>query len=149
MNIFYKIAVALLLAYIATVVFHLGQWAGWCLMLCLVSVALGFRSHAFLRGFSYTMIILAGVGMALYYPQYFVKVGDFSLSGLIVPLLQVIMFGMGTELSLKDFAAVLRMPKGVIIGVVCHYTIMPLVGFTVTHHHRRKKRSQQRGHGRH
>jgi BASS family bile acid:Na+ symporter len=43
------------------------------------------------------------------------------------------MFGMGTELSLKDFAAVLRMPKGVIIGVICHYTIMPLVGFTVAH----------------
>ena len=133
MNIFYKMAIALLLAYVVTVVFDLGQWAGWCLMLCLVSVALGFRSHPFLRGFSYTMIILAVVSLALYYPQYFVKVGDFKLSGLIVPLLQVIMFGMGTELSLKDFAAVLRMPKGVIIGVVCHYTIMPLVGFTVAH----------------
>ena len=41
------------------------------------------------------------------------------------------MFGMGTELSLKDFADVLRMPKAVVIGIVCHYTIMPLVGFTV------------------
>ena len=40
----------------------------------------------------------------------------------------MIMFGMGTELSLKDFANVLRMPKGIIVGVVCHYTIMPLVG---------------------
>ncbi len=39
------------------------------------------------------------------------------------------MFGMGTELSLKDFAQVLRMPKGVFLGVICHYTIMPLVGF--------------------
>ena len=41
------------------------------------------------------------------------------------------MFGMGTELSLKDFAQVMRMPKGVIVGIVCHYTIMPLVGFAV------------------
>jgi BASS family bile acid:Na+ symporter len=131
MNNFYKLAIALLLAYIATIIYHLQQWAGWCLMLCLVSIALGFRRHTFLKGFSFTMIILAGVSMALYYPQYFVKVGDFKLSGLIVPLLQVIMFGMGTELSLKDFAAVLRMPKGVIIGVICHYTIMPLVGFTM------------------
>jgi len=45
----------------------------------------------------------------------------------------LIMFGMGTELSLKDFATVLRAPKGVIIGIVCHYTIMPLVGFGVAH----------------
>src|ERR1044072_2387091 len=41
------------------------------------------------------------------------------------------MFGMGTELSLKDFANVVKMPKGVIIGVVCHYVIMPLVGLGV------------------
>ena len=131
MNIFYKAAIALLLAYIATIFFHQPALAGWCLMLCLVSVALAFRRNIFLKGFSFTMMILAGVSMALYYPQYFVTVGGFKLSGLIVPLLQVIMFGMGTELSLKDFAAVLRMPKGVIIGVVCHYTIMPLVGFTL------------------
>ena len=39
---------------------------------------------------------------------------------------------MGTELSLKDFARVLQMPKGVIVGVLCHYTIMPFIGFAVT-----------------
>jgi BASS family bile acid:Na+ symporter len=67
----------------------------------------------------------------MYYPEYFKTVGDFKLSALIVPLLQIIMFGMGTELSLKDFARVLRMPKGIIVGIVCHYTIMPLIGFAV------------------
>jgi len=131
MNLFYKLAIVLGLAYILTVVFHRQEWAGWCLMLCLASIALAFRKHSFLRGFSFTLTILAVVSLALYYPQYFIKVGSFKLSGLIVPLLQVIMFGMGTELSLKDFASVLRMPRGVIIGVVCHYTIMPLVGFTL------------------
>ncbi|MBN8851177.1 MAG: bile acid:sodium symporter [Sphingobacteriales bacterium 50-39] len=131
MHFFYKIAIAFLLAYILTIVFHQPQWAGWCLMLCLASVGLGFRQTSFLRGFSFTMTILAVVSLALYYPQYFVSIGGFKLSRLIVPLLQVIMFGMGTELSLKDFAAVLRMPKGVIVGVICHYTIMPLVGFAL------------------
>ena len=71
------------------------------------------------------------VSVAMYYPQYFKTIGDFKLSALIVPLLQIIMFGMGTELSLKDFAQVLRMPKGIIVGIVCHYIIMPLVGFAV------------------
>ena len=76
-------------------------------------------------------MILAVVSIAMYHPQYFKTVGDFKLSALIIPLLQIIMFGMGTELSLKDFANVIRMPKGIIIGVIGHYVIMPLVGFAV------------------
>ena len=65
----------------------------------------------------------------MYYPQYFRTIGNTFLSVFIIPLLQIIMFGMGTELSLKDFANVVSMPKGIIVGVVCHYMIMPLVGF--------------------
>ena len=102
-------------------------------MLSLVSLAVAFRGNKVLRGLSYTVIILAVVSAAMYYPEYFQTVGDFKLSALIVPLLQIIMFGMGTELSLKDFARVLRMPKGIIVGIICHYTIMPLIGFAVAH----------------
>jgi len=101
------------------------------LMLFFVSLAIAFRRNTVLRGLSYTVIILSVVSLAMYYPQYFKTIGDFKLSALIVPLLQIIMFGMGTELSLKDFVQVLRMPKGIIVGIFCHYTIMPLVGFTV------------------
>jgi bile acid:Na+ symporter, BASS family len=43
------------------------------------------------------------------------------------------MFGMGTELSLKDFSRIVQMPKGVIVGVTCHYIIMPMVGFGIAH----------------
>jgi bile acid:Na+ symporter, BASS family len=128
---FYLLAVIFFLSFIAVVIGAQHALGGWLLMLCLASLAIAFRGHHFLRGFSFTVIIMAMVSMALYYPKYFLTVGDFKLSGLIVPLLQVIMFGMGTELSLKDFAQVLRMPKGVIIGVICHYSIMPLVGFTL------------------
>ena len=101
------------------------------LMLLFVSVAIAFRGNKVLRGLSFTMVIIAMVSMAMYYPQHFKTIGDFKLSALIVPLLQIIMFGMGTELSLKDFERVLRMPKGIIVGIVCHYTIMPLIGFTI------------------
>ena len=94
-------------------------------------IAFAFRSSKTLKGLSYTMMILAAVSIAMYHPQYFKTIGDYKLSALIIPLLQIIMFGMGTELSLKDFANVIRMPKGIIIGVVGHYIIMPLVGFAV------------------
>src|SRR6185503_20008238 len=33
--------------------------------------------------------------------------------------------------SLRDFANVIKMPKGIFVGVACHYIIMPLIGFTI------------------
>lgn len=128
---FYGLAAVFLLAYLAMTFGSLHQFSGWLLMLFFISLAVAFRGNETLRGLSYTVIILGVVSLAMYYPQYFKTIGDFKLSALIVPLLQIIMFGMGTELSLKDFAQVLRMPKGIVVGIVCHYTIMPLVGFAV------------------
>lgn len=128
---FYVLAAIFLLAYAAVTLSSFHQYAGWLLLLFFISLAIAFRGNKLLRGLSYTVIILGVVSLSMYYPQYFKTIGDFKLSALIVPLLQIIMFGMGTELSLKDFAQVLRMPKGIIVGIVCHYTIMPMVGFAV------------------
>ncbi|HEV2483630.1 MAG TPA: PQQ-binding-like beta-propeller repeat protein [Puia sp.] len=79
----------------------------------------------------YTGVIAAAVIIALCFPRWFLEIHGYRLTGLITPLLQVIMFGMGTSMSVGDFAGVIRMPKGVIIGVISHYLIMPLVGFTL------------------
>ena len=124
-KVFFTIASVFFLAFVI-----LG-W-GWLLMGCLVSIAIAFRGIELLKGYSYTILIFAAVSLSMYYPTYFMSVGDFKLSKLITPLLQIIMFGMGTSLSVKDFAAVVKMPKGVIAGVLCHYIIMPLVAFAIT-----------------
>lgn len=100
-------------------------------MLAFVSLAIAFRGNKVLRGLSYTLVILGAVSLAMYYPDYFKTVGDFKFSSLIVPLLQIIMFGMGTELSMKDFANVVRMPKGILVGIACQFLIMPFVGFAL------------------
>jgi BASS family bile acid:Na+ symporter len=105
---------------------------GWLLMGFFAALALAFRGYELLKGYSYTITIFAAVSLAMYYPHYFISVGDFKLSSLITPLLQIIMFGMGTSLSWRDFAAVVRMPKGVIAGVLCHYIIMPTVALAIT-----------------
>lgn len=107
-------------------------YAGWLLMLFFLLIAAILRRHELMKGYSFTVMILAAVSLSMYYPQYFVSVGDFKLSTLIVPLMQIIMFGMGTGLSVADFVAVIRMPKGVIAGVSCHYLIMPLVAYLIT-----------------
>jgi BASS family bile acid:Na+ symporter len=129
---FYLLAALFLIAYIISVEMDANNYGGWLLMLFFTSIAIAFRGNKVLRGLSYTVVILAVVSLAMYYPKNFVSIGNFKLSVLIVPLLQIIMFGMGTELSLKDFATVLRMPKKILIGVGCHYTIMPLIAFAIT-----------------
>ena len=53
----------------------------------------------------------------------------FRFTTLFIPLLQLIMFAMGTTLSVADFTRVFKMPAGVLIGLVCQFTIMPLIGF--------------------
>lgn len=134
-NSFYTICyVAALLCLLVFIFFTLDQnnnTAGWLLAGFFALLAIAFRGNQFLKGLSFTVMIMSVVSIAMYQPQYFRTVGDFKLSDLIIPLLQIIMFGMGTELSLKDFANVVKMPKGIIIGVTCHYIIMPLVGFAI------------------
>lgn len=93
--------------------------------------ALAFLGNPKLKGYSYSMMIFGSVTIALYFPQHFLEYNEFKFSALIVPLIQVIMFGMGTSMSIKDFLGVVKMPKGVLIGVLCQFTIMPFIGFTL------------------
>lgn len=53
------------------------------------------------------------------------------MSKLILPLLQIIMFGVGATLTFSDFAAVVKTPKKILIGILAQYTIMPFVGFFI------------------
>lgn len=96
-----------------------------------VALAIGFWGYAHLRGYTYPTMIFAAVATSLYYPNYFLEAGGYQLSGLITPLIQIIMFGMGTSMAVGDFVGVIKMPKGVFIGSLCQYTVMPLIGFSL------------------
>jgi BASS family bile acid:Na+ symporter len=50
----------------------------------------------------------------------------------IVPLLGIVMFGMGLTLSKDDFREVWRQPGKVAIGVVGHFGIMPSIAWVLT-----------------
>lgn len=82
-----------------------------------------------MKSYLYTLSIIVAATLAMFFPQYFTQVGDFQLKTLIVPLLQIIMFGMGTTMSPKDFEAVVKSPKSVVIGLICQFTIMPFIGY--------------------
>ncbi|MBT8235180.1 MAG: bile acid:sodium symporter family protein [Bacteroidia bacterium] len=105
--------------------YSLGPW----LILFFVGLALALRQFPKVRGFSFTVLIFAAVSASMYYPEAFIQVGSFELKKLIIPLLMIIMFGMGTAMSLNDFKGVVKMPKGVLVGVIAQFSIMPLLGF--------------------
>lgn len=85
-----------------------------------------------LKSLTYTMFILCLVCVAMYYPWPFQGWGEIKFFKFIPYLLMVIMFGVGSQMSLDEFKGVVRMPKAVCLGIACHYTIMPLLGFTLS-----------------
>ena len=75
--------------------------------------------------------ILACAIAAFSFPQAFTEWGGVKLTSLVVPAIQLIMFGMGTTISLADFLRIVKRPWAVALGVFLQFLIMPLVGFTL------------------
>jgi bile acid:Na+ symporter, BASS family len=103
-------------------------------VLLTVALAISLRFIPKLRGYQFTAWIIAAVTAAMIFPQAFSKWGDFDLQNKWVKLLvvQTVMFGMGTQMSLHDFAGVAKNPRGVLVGIVCHFSVMPLIGLALT-----------------
>jgi BASS family bile acid:Na+ symporter len=99
-----------------------------------VGLAVGLGGMPALKGYQFTIWIIAAVTAAMVYPGAVLKWGDFDLRNkwLILIVVQTVMFGMGTQMSLKDFAGVVKTPRGVLVGIVCHFSVMPLVGLGLT-----------------
>lgn len=102
------------------------------LVLGLICTAISFNGYEKLKGFSYSIWIILAITLGMFYNNYFISVGDFQLKKLIVPFIQVTMLGMGAQMSFDDFKGVIKMPKGVLTGIICHFTIMPIVGLTLS-----------------
>ena len=84
---------------------------------------------AFLRKQSFGLAILACAAVSFAFPSAFTEWGGVKLTKLVVPAIQVIMFGMGTTLTFGDFVRVAKCPWAVATGVFLQFLIMPFVGF--------------------
>ncbi len=97
----------------------------------LIVAFLAFSQHARLTpviaGISFTFLVFAFIAASMYFPWLFTNWG-FNTTVLIVPSVQLIMFGMGTKLSVGDFVREFRRPMGLIFGTILVYTVMPLAG---------------------
>ena len=134
MKIFYKATTTLTIAAFAAVLIMLSKGlahAGPYMLAFFVLLAISLCASPKTKSFAYTSLIFGAAAMALYYPAFFVSYGNFKYATLIIPLIQLIMFGMGTSMHYHDFLGVLKSPRGIIIGVVSHFIIMPLLGFSI------------------
>ncbi|MBX3433442.1 MAG: bile acid:sodium symporter family protein [Pirellulales bacterium] len=96
-----------------------------------------------LVGYQFTLWIVAVVGAAMLRPAWFLSVGPLNVLGVEIPgvdlrapallqgIVQLVMFGMGTKMSLQDFAGVAKMPRPVLIGLALQFSVMPLTGFAL------------------
>lgn len=88
-----------------------------------------FRILKVLRRQAFGIAILACAAIAFAFPAAFKEWGGVKLMSLVVPAIQVIMFGMGTTLSVSDFLRVAKRPWAVATGVFLQFLVMPFVGF--------------------
>jgi BASS family bile acid:Na+ symporter len=111
-----------------------GLLSGWRIMLgpavigIFVFLGLYAAGHGRLSGIAFTLWVGAAVSAAMFYPDAFRVWWGLELKVLIVPLIQIIMFGMGTQLMFTDFLRVFAMPKAVMIGIFLQFAVMPFVG---------------------
>lgn len=131
MKPFIVLTCVFLLLFFVFLLFDVSTLIGAALSLFFVSLAVYCMSHPVLKRFTFTVWVLAFVCVSLFYPGFFGAWFGFDLGILIVPLIQIIMFGMGTTLSPQDFTRVFKMPIPVVIGLILQFTIMPLAGVAI------------------
>ncbi len=130
-SLFLWIAAAAVLAAVAAWIAGSVSFVGAGVVLALCSLAVFFQAHATLKIFAFTFWVFAFFIGALFFPAGFLTWGSFEQKRLIVPLIQLIMFGMGATLSLGDFGRALKMPKAVAIGIFLQFAIMPVLGWAI------------------
>lgn len=85
-----------------------------------------------MKKYAYPLSIILIVIVAFNFPNYFIEINGVKFSKFIIPILQVIMLGMGSTITTEDFVAIIKTPKLVLIGLVAQFMIMPLLGFGLT-----------------
>jgi BASS family bile acid:Na+ symporter len=132
------VAVAALLD--ALVGWQLGEDSLWrpAVAVAAVAIAMGIGSVRALRGYQFTAWIVAAVAVAMVFPELLTPLNPDNRDlprnkWIMLGIIQTVMFGMGTQMSLADFAALGRMSYGVLIGIILQFSIMPLVGFALGH----------------
>lgn len=119
---------------VVALLFDIGSLKSPVAVFASIAITYGLGSVKSLKNYRYTAWIIVALVCGLLYPAAFLKWGDFDLRNkwVILIVVQLVMFGMGTQMSFRDFTHIKTMGKGVLVGILCQFSIMPLVGFSLT-----------------
>jgi len=109
----------------------LSSFIGITLVIAFACAAFFVTLHPVLKSFAFTVWVVVFVTASLFYPTAFGTWFGFDLGVLIVPLIQIIMFGMGTTLNVGDFTRVVKLPWPVFIGLFLQFSVMPFAGLGI------------------
>ncbi len=131
-KMYFGVAIILVIAEILLIAFGNGRLpiSGLVLFTLFFAFAYSVKYTEKLKGLSFTFQIFAFVSFTLFFPEFFTNWG-FNTKVLIVPSVQLIMFGMGTKLNLGDFVREFSKPAKVIIGTALIYIMMPLAAILI------------------
>src|SRR5262249_14624476 len=81
----------------------------------------------------FTCWIISAFTVAMIYPERLQSVGpvDLRYPWLILVVVQLVMFGMGTQMRITDLVLVAKTPYAVGVGLLGHFTIMPWLGIAL------------------
>lgn len=124
--------VSLLVSVFSIVMFFYSlDWARYVGAGSVLAATIAIAFHSTLRAYAFAAWVVAVVMIAIWFPNRFLQLGPIKGVDTLTYLIQIAMFGMGATLTHTDFVRVLKMPKGIILGIVLQYSMMPLLGWSV------------------
>lgn len=101
-------------------------------LVVLLGVAIAIAWHPKTRAYGFAVWVVVAVLAGLIQPSLYLSHLPLDYSSFLTLLLQIAMFGMGATLTGEDFVRILNMPRGILIGAVLQFTVMPFFGWGVS-----------------
>jgi BASS family bile acid:Na+ symporter len=101
-------------------------------VIALLGVAIFIAWHPKSRVYAFASWVVVAVLAGLINPGLYLNNLPLDYSKFLTVLLQIAMFGMGATLTVDDFVRILKLPKGVLVGAVLQFSVMPFLGWGVS-----------------
>ncbi len=98
-----------------------------------ISAAIGCRAIPALVTYQFTVWVLVTAVLGMLYPDRCLSLGGLDMKNkhLLTAMIQLVMFGMGTQMTIAELKSMKNMSYPVIIGILLQFSVMPVVGWGI------------------
>jgi BASS family bile acid:Na+ symporter len=102
-------------------------------VLASIAAAIGCRAIPALVTYQFTVWVLVTVVIGMLYPERCLSIGGLDMKNkhLLTAMIQLVMFGMGTQMTIAELKSVKRMSYPLVIGILLQFSVMPVVGWGI------------------